>query len=114
MTTHLNQHPHAVINYDGLVTNILVFNECDDTELIDSLRSGGSLNAYQVISCCNTGQSAQIGGFWDGTDFYPPKPYPSWVIDTMTRQWKAPVEMPTDAVYIWDEPTGDWVYLKDL
>jgi hypothetical protein len=42
--------------------------------------------------------------------FIPPKPYPSWVLDEATCQWKAPVPMPQDGeMYEWDEAAGEWV-----
>ncbi len=42
--------------------------------------------------------------------FIPPKPYPSWVLDDATCQWKAPVPMPQDGeMYEWDEAAGEWV-----
>ena len=42
--------------------------------------------------------------------FIPPKPYPSWVLDDATCQWKAPVPMPQDGeLYEWDEAAGEWV-----
>jgi len=42
--------------------------------------------------------------------FIPPKPYPSWVLDEATCQWKAPVPMPQDGeLYEWDEAAGEWV-----
>lgn len=40
--------------------------------------------------------------------FVPPKPFPSWVLDTSTAQWKAPVTKPTSGFYIWDEPSQSW------
>ena len=42
--------------------------------------------------------------------FIPPKPdYPSWVLDEGTCLWVAPVPMPEDGVYVWDETTTSWV-----
>ena len=42
--------------------------------------------------------------------FIPPRPYPSWVLDDATCQWKAPVPMPQDGeMYEWDEAAGEWV-----
>lgn len=41
--------------------------------------------------------------------FIPPKPYPSWVLDDATCQWTAPVTMPTEGMYSWDEATTSWV-----
>lgn len=41
--------------------------------------------------------------------FVPPQPYPSWVLDESTCQWQAPVPMPTDGLYQWDDGAGAWV-----
>ena len=45
--------------------------------------------------------------------FIPPKPYPSWVLNTATCQWQAPVPYPDDGkTYIWDEATLSWVLVE--
>lgn len=42
--------------------------------------------------------------------FVPPKPHESWVLNTDTAQWEAPVPMPTDGKrYNWNEETQSWV-----
>lgn len=42
--------------------------------------------------------------------FIPPKPYPSWLLNTDTCQWQAPVPYPNDGkMYYWDEATQSWV-----
>lgn len=42
--------------------------------------------------------------------FIPPKPYPSWLLNTNTYQWEAPVPYPDDGqMYYWDEATLSWV-----
>lgn len=42
--------------------------------------------------------------------FIPPKPYPSWVLNTQTCEWQAPVPYPQDGkMYVWDEATQSWV-----
>ena len=42
--------------------------------------------------------------------FIPPKPYPSWLLNTTTCQWEAPVPYPNDGKdYYWDEATLSWV-----
>jgi hypothetical protein len=42
--------------------------------------------------------------------FIPPKPFPSWLLDSNTCQWQAPVPYPNDGKqYIWDEATQSWV-----
>ena len=47
---------------------------------------------------------AAIGYHYDGTGFYAPQPYASWVFDNATYLWNAPITMPDDGKrYIWDE-----------
>jgi len=42
--------------------------------------------------------------------FIPPKPYPSWLLNTNTFQWEAPIPYPNDEKnYYWDETTQSWV-----
>jgi len=42
--------------------------------------------------------------------FIPPKPYPSWLLNTTTCQWEPPVPYPTDGKnYVWDEATLSYV-----
>lgn len=58
---------------------------------------------------------ACIGFTYDATAdaFIPPKPYPSWLLNTQRYIWEAPVPYPTDGkVYIWDEATQSWVLME--
>ena len=42
--------------------------------------------------------------------FYAPQPYPSWVLNTQTYLWEAPVPYPsTESLYTWDEATQTWI-----
>lgn len=43
--------------------------------------------------------------------FVPPRPiYPSWVLNTNTCKYEAPVQMPsTGGAYKWDEATQTWI-----
>jgi len=60
---------------------------------------------------------AGIGGLWipngpDGEGFAPPKPYPSWVLNSFSYYWEPPVPMPTPnspPCYEWDESIVNWV-----
>lgn len=46
--------------------------------------------------------------------FYAPQPYPSWILNTSTWLWEAPVPYPTDGKsYYWDEATLSWVLVPD-
>lgn len=40
--------------------------------------------------------------------FVPPKPYASWVLNSDTAQWEAPVPMPEGGRYTWNESTLSW------
>lgn len=46
--------------------------------------------------------------------FIPPKPFESWVLDEDTCLWVAPVPMPEDGEYVWDEPAVDWVAVPEV
>ena len=55
---------------------------------------------------------AGIGYTYDATldAFVAPKPFPSWLLNTSTCQWQAPIPYPTDGkMYSWDEETQSWV-----
>lgn len=55
---------------------------------------------------------AGIGYIWDGIGFCPPQPYPSWVLDSFSYLWQAPIPMPVPnnpPHYIWDEAILNWV-----
>lgn len=58
------------------------------------------------------GNFASIGFTYDKENdvFYAPKPYPSYILNTSTWLWEAPIAMPTDGKkYRWDEATTNWV-----
>ena len=40
--------------------------------------------------------------------FVPPQPYASWILDA-NAQWQAPIAMPSDGLYSWDESIQNWV-----
>jgi len=41
--------------------------------------------------------------------FLTPQPYPSWTLDEATTNWTAPVPMPEEGRWQWDEETLSWV-----
>jgi hypothetical protein len=58
---------------------------------------------------------AGVGSTFDAAAqvFIPPKPYPSWLLNTNTYTWKAPVPYPTDGKrYYWDEATLSWILVE--
>ena len=57
---------------------------------------------------------AGIGYTYNAYDdvFYAPQPYPSWILNTSTWLWEAPVPYPDDGnSYTWDEATQSWVLI---
>jgi hypothetical protein len=58
------------------------------------------------------GNYAGIGYTYDAINdvFYAPQPYPSWILNTTTWIWEAPIKMPTKkGNWTWDEPTLSWI-----
>ena len=43
--------------------------------------------------------------------FLPPKPFPSWVLNTESFEWESPIQRPykEGVVYYWDENNMSWV-----
>lgn len=60
------------------------------------------------------GNYAGIGFTYDKTNdvFYASQPYPSWVLNESTWLWEAPIAMPTDGIYQWDEVTTSWIKVE--
>jgi hypothetical protein len=53
-----------------------------------------------------------IGWSFDGTNFIPPQPYPSWTLDE-NNAWQPPTPKP-DGDYYWDEDTQTWQPFEQL
>jgi len=54
---------------------------------------------------------ASVGSVYDQEldAFIPPKPYPSWLLNTEEVQWYPPVSKPDDGnIYVWNENTQTW------
>lgn len=57
------------------------------------------------------GNYAGIGFIYDEENdvFYEPQPYDSWILNTSTWLWEAPVAEPTDGnLYVWNEADQTW------
>lgn len=53
---------------------------------------------------------AGIGYHYDkvADAFYEPQPWPSWTLNTSTYMWDAPVSLPGDGEYMWNETNRSW------
>jgi hypothetical protein len=59
---------------------------------------------------------AGIGYIYDEVRnaFYPPQPYPSWILNEQTCLWEAPVAHPNDGKYYeWDEEITNWKLINE-
>jgi hypothetical protein len=114
-------HFAQVIN--GIVTQVIVAEQADIATLSDpenwvqtsyntrdGVHYGPDGNPDGGVAL--RGNYAGIGHTYDSANdvFYPPAPYPSWVISAPNWIWAAPVPMPeTGGPYKWDEPSKSWV-----
>lgn len=75
--------------------------------------SGGYTNWKQTSYNANFRKNFAAIGYTYSSNldaFVPPKPYPSWLLDTNICQWEPPVPYPsTGGPYGWDEATKSWV-----
>ena len=116
----------AQINDDSIVINVI---RVDDTDAPNEA-AGIAFCKSLLGSDTNWVQTAKDGSLrfryagkgmkYDSSNnvFYMVSPYPSWVLNTSTWDWAAPVADPADAVfnddktefvrYTWDEDTKSW------
>ena len=118
----------AQIDNNNIVTRVTVVadsdapNEAAGIALCKSL-VGSDTNWVQTSYTGNIRyRYAGIGMKYDATNdvFYKQQPYASWVLNTSTWKWEAPVALPDDAgvddsenpteivEYTWDEDTTSW------
>jgi hypothetical protein len=113
----------AKLDENDVVTDVLTLNniemltaegvESEDMGKAFFIRWSGGYSKWVQTSYNGTIRKnyAGIGFTYDaGRDaFIPPQPYASWVLDEDTCQWTAPIDMPTEGNYTWDESTHNWV-----
>jgi hypothetical protein len=115
----------AKLDSNNVVTEVIVVH---NNELLDN----GVESEAKGISFCQS----LFGGNWKQTSynrtmrknfagigyiynaeldaFITPKPYNSWVLNTESGVWEAPVPMPTDEkTYVWNEETTSWVEVQE-
>ena len=124
----------AKVDDNGIVTSVIVVANSDTAD-----SDGNEVEAIGIAFCksllgsdTNWVQTsynnniryryAGVGMKYDSTNdvFYRQQPYPSWVLNTSTWDWEAPVALPDDAgvddpdnptefvEYTWDEDTTSW------
>lgn len=96
---------------------------CDEsTYPIELAKDGTYLRATKYYGTCDDDADVSIAGVLEvlteiefiqrkRTEFYARKHFTSWVFDEATLIWSAPIPMPTDGMYAWDEETISWIKL---
>lgn len=111
----------AELNSDNIVTRVLVL----DNDMITVDGAEVESQGVQILTDLHGGtwrqtsynasfrkNFAAIGYEYDEDldAFIPLKPYDSWVLNTSTCQWDAPVEHPDDGTMCeWDEENEQWI-----
>ena len=97
----------AEIDNNNIVTRVLVFNDTYTDSDCTALLGG---NWIQTSYNNNIRKNyAGIGYTYDSNldAFIAPKPFNSWILDTETCKWEAPIEKP-EGDYIWNEIDLSW------
>ena len=121
----------AQIDENNIVTQVIVINNdsVDNLPFPQSEPVGISFCQELYGSETNWAQTSYNGNFRyhyagsgytfdssSGTNgaFIPPKPFPSWLLNTNSYTWEAPVPCPDDGkIYVWDEATLSWVPISE-
>jgi hypothetical protein len=105
---------YAFLNENNIVAEVIVGKDETDTSQNWEQFYGAIRNQVCKRTSYNNNirkNYAGIGYTYDAERdaFIPPKPYASWLLNEDTCRWTAPVAMPTDEIYSWDESTTSWV-----
>lgn len=111
-----------VVNNDVFSSDTLSISEAEGVAFLQGLL--GSEKTFKQTSYNGSfrSQFATIGGSYDANNdvFITASPYPSWVLNTTTWIWEAPVPVPVSddegctCHYMWDEDTVSWIENKNL
>ena len=107
---------YAFLDENNVVTEVIT--GIDETELIEGLDTETWYGNFRGQVCKRTSYHGNIRKNYAGIGctydeerdaFIPIKPYPSWILDEDTCQWKPPVDYPEgDGIYSWNEETTSW------
>ena len=92
---------------DNNVINIVVFDSPSE-ELLNIFKNEHSLD--QIVFADD---KAVINGTYDGSKFWLPQPFPSWIKNEELNEWEAPVPYPAfdeenPKYYTWNEEILNW------
>jgi hypothetical protein len=111
----------AKLDENDIVTNVIVVNDewLDDNGTESEAQGIAALQAWSghphwAQTSYNNNIRTRYAGIGFTFDrvrdaFIAPKPFPSWVLDEATTSWIAPVPMPEEGFWRWDEETLAWI-----
>lgn len=113
----------AEIDGNNIVLRVLVVDDSQESNGQNFLANTLGLGGTWIKTSYNTNAGvhrnggtplrknyAGIGYTYDSVRdaFIPPKPFASWTLNEDSCIWEAPVAMPTDGFYTWNEETTSW------
>jgi hypothetical protein len=111
---------YAFLDDNNVVVEVIT--GIDETELIEGLEPEVWYSNFRNQPCKRTSYNGNIRKNFAGIGysynseldaFVAPKPFDSWVLDTETARWIAPVPRPKEPkVYFWDESKKNWQTLQ--
>ena len=111
---------YAFLDENNIVTDVIV--GIDENETIEGLNTETWYANFRGQVCKRTSynnkirkQYAGIGYKYDADAdlFIGLQPYPSWLLDN-NYDWQAPVPMPNEGFWCWDESALDWTEIEAL
>ena len=117
----------AEIDENNVVTRVLAVDDLHELNGQDFLANTLGLGGTWIQTSYNTiggvhafggtplhKNYAGIGYTFDGIGFAAPQPYASWIFNSDSYIWEAPIAKPDDGkFYAWNEETTSWVELNN-
>jgi hypothetical protein len=117
---------YARLDENNVVTQVIVVDnkDCADANGVEKEYIGAAFcerlfgGTWKQTSYNNNIRKNYAGiGYTYNADidaFVPPKPFASWLLNEETAQWEAPVPMPEEGMWSWDEETTSWVEVETV
>jgi hypothetical protein len=111
---------YAFLDDNNIVTEVIA--GIDETELIEGLDPETWYGNFRQQVCKRTSYNGNIRKNYAGIGYYydfeldafiPPKVFESWILNTETALWQAPVPMP-EGNYYWNEETLSWLEIEKV
>ena len=110
---------YAFLNEQNIVTEVIV--GIDEAELIEGKDPETWYGEFRGQVCKRTSYNGNIRknyagiGYQYDTErdaFIAPKPFDSWILDEETCQWEAPIPMPIEGLWYWNESSLNWIEVQ--